>query len=399
MTASVSEYPNHRRQLFLAFAVILAAALALLVAGPAQASGEGEPADGDALCMPEVYAEMAAGCSMLGPAAYIDRVTRMGVELPARPVPASAPSADLVQLDYRYAQVMSPNAPMYATLDDASGGGKPASRLESGFDFVSYQEMVEVSGHRYFLLRSGEWMYGGDLSRIGAVSPFQGLLIHAPLDRPFGWILQPTESKRSPGYENQADYTGHSLNRYDQVQVYGSQEVNDIKWLLIGPDEWIEERFAGVVYSNPTPPEGVTNGRWIEVNLYEQTIMVYEDSRLIYATMMSSGLPGFWTRPGLFQIETKLESTPMRGAFEADRSDFYFLQDVPWTMYFDESRAFHGAYWHNGYGYPRSHGCVNLSPGDARWLFDWADEGDWVYVWDPSGNTPVDPDAYGAGGA
>ena len=150
---------------------------------------------------------------------------------------------------------------------------------------------------------------------------------------------------------------------------------------------------------NPEPPAGVENGRWIEINLYEQTVAVYDQRRLVYATLLSSGLPGWWTRPGLFQIYVKLEADTMRGAFEPDRADFYYLEDVPWTMYFDESRALHGAYWHNGFGYPRSHGCVNLAPGDARWIFDWARDGDWVYVWDPSGKTPQDPDLYTAGGA
>jgi lipoprotein-anchoring transpeptidase ErfK/SrfK len=89
----------------------------------------------------------------------------------------------------------------------------------------------------------------------------------------------------------------------------------------------------------------------------------------------------------------------MRGAFTADRSDYYYLEDVPWTMYFDQARALHGAYWHNGFGVATSRGCVNLSPGDAQWLFHWAEEGDWVYVWDPSGETPTDPALYGAGGA
>jgi lipoprotein-anchoring transpeptidase ErfK/SrfK len=120
---------------------------------------------------------------------------------------------------------------------------------------------------------------------------------------------------------------------------------------------------------------------------------------MVYATLTSTGVPGFWTRPGLFQIFEKTETTPMSGAFEADASDYYYLEDVPWTMYFDEARALHGAYWHTKFGYEQSHGCVNLSAGDSRWLFDWAQMGDWVYVWDASGETPEDPSLYGSGGA
>lgn len=139
--------------------------------------------------------------------------------------------------------------------------------------------------------------------------------------------------------------------------------------------------------------------RWIEVNLKDQTLSVYEDSQLVYAALVSTGIPGAWTQPGLFQIYLVNEAETMSGAFTADRSDYYYLEDVPWTTYINQSRALHGAYWHNGFGVPRSRGCVNLSPGDAQWIFNWAEEGDWVYVWDPFGETPTHPDLYTSGGA
>jgi lipoprotein-anchoring transpeptidase ErfK/SrfK len=76
---------------------------------------------------------------------------------------------------------------------------------------------------------------------------------------------------------------------------------------------------------------------------------------------------------------------------------FYYLEDVPWVLYFDQARSLHGTYWHNRFGTPTSHGCVNMSIADARWFYDWASEDTWVYVWDPSGNTPTDPAVYGPG--
>jgi lipoprotein-anchoring transpeptidase ErfK/SrfK len=130
------------------------------------------------------------------------------------------------------------------------------------------------------------------------------------------------------------------------------------------------------------------------VNLAEQTLAVYDDRQLVFAAMVATGVEPFWTRPGLFQIAAKKATETMRNN---DPSDFYYLEDVPWTMYFDESRALHGAYWRTRFGYPQSHGCVNLSVGDAHWLFDWAHEGDWVYVHDPSGQTPTDPSLYTGG--
>jgi hypothetical protein len=324
-------------------------------------------------------------------------MAQIGIKLPLQPLVADPPDPGLAYVEYNYAQVVSDNAPVYATLDDARGETGNKRIMESGFDYISYIEIAEIKGTRYFRLRSGEWMYGGDLSRI-STPRFQGLEVHGTPARPFGWILYPTETKRSPGYEVD-DFTGHRLNRYDQVQVYGVERVDDLDWFLVGPDEWVEQRLLARVVPAANSPRGVDNGRWIEINLYEQTVAIYENNSLVYATLISTGLPGWWTRPGLFQIYVKLDADTMRGAFEPDRADYYYLEDVPFTMYFDESRALHGAYWHNGYGYPRSHGCVNLAVGDAQWIYNWAQDGDWVYVHDPSGRTPEDPELYSAGGA
>lgn len=127
--------------------------------------------------------------------------------------------------------------------------------------------------------------------------------------------------------------------------------------------------------------------------------MVYDKNELVYATMVATGMEPFYTQPGVFQIYEKKEVEDMTGAFEADKSDFYSLQDVPFALYHDQERAFHGAYWRAWYGFEQSHGCINMSIGDAHWLYNWANIGDYVYIHDPSGVTPTDPSYYGAGGA
>ena len=171
--------------------------------------------------------------------------------------------------------------------------------------------------------------------------------------------------------------------------------IDGADWNMIGLDKWVEARKVAQVIVDTKAPDG-SNGapRWIDVNLAEQTLAVYDQDRLVFATMIASGVEPFWTRPGVFQIQQKKESETMRNN---DPSDFYYLEDVPWTMYFDGPRALHGAYWRTRFGYPQSHGCVNLSVGDAHWLFDWAQVGDWVYVHDPTGQTPTDPALYKGG--
>ena len=126
----------------------------------------------------------------------------------------------------------------------------------------------------------------------------------------------------------------------DIVQVYATQTADSVEWNMIGPDQWVEARIFATVTPNVVAPEGVTTGRWIDVNLAEQTLAVYDNSQLVFATVIATGLEPFWTRPGLFQIYQKKETETMRNN---DPTDYYYLDNVPWTMYFDKARV-HGAF-------------------------------------------------------
>jgi hypothetical protein len=324
-----------------------------------------------------------------------------GIRLPLPPLHGKPLDPSFGQVPFNYAVLSEDSNPVYATLDDAIAEVNPVRTIAAGpLKYVSYVDYADTSNGRFFMLKSGGWVRVS--SRVGVPHSFPGGMTfkQTPLNS-FGWILPVNtyaETKRTPGYRAN-DFTGHQILQYDTVQIYDIKEVDGFEWFLVGPDEWIEGRLIGRVVPNPTPPEGVTNGRWIEVNLFEQTLSVYDQHELVYATLIASGLEPFYTQPGLFPIFKKLESGPMSGAFEADRSDYYLLEDVPWTMYYDEARALHAAYWRTAFGFPQSHGCVNLAPADAHWLFEWAQENDWVYVWDPSGETPSDPAYYTQGGA
>jgi len=322
-----------------------------------------------------------------------------GVNSPStRPLPAQPADPTLAIVPYWYARVIRENAPIFASLEAAIQGEPVLRRIETGFDFVTYIDSAVENGKKYYMIDAGIWMRGGDLSRIGATGSFQGLVFSETPRNQFGWVRNEIEAKRTPGYTPK-DYTGKVYYRYDVVQIYAVKKIDQMDWYQVGADEWLEGRQVGRVILNPKAPEGVKNGRWIEVNLAEQTLAVYDRSRLVFATMVATGREGSWTQPGLFPIYKKVEAETMYGSFTADRSDYYYLEDVPWTMYFDQARALHGTYWHNRFGWPQSRGCVNLSPGDANWLFQWARNGDWVYVWDPSGQTPTDPSLYNTGGA
>jgi hypothetical protein len=272
------------------------------------------------------------------------------------------------------------------------GGSETGQAFQPGFVYVSYIDRVESNGV-FYMLQNGGWIPGKG-SRIGEYSLFQGLQFKKTPPNAFAWPLTYYIDKipvySAPSYS--APLTDRVIYPYvDIVQVYATQSGDGVEWNMIGPGQWVEARIFATVNPNPTPPEGVTTGRWISVDLAEQTLAVYDNYQLVFATVIASGLEPFWTRPGLFQIYLKKETETMRNN---DPSDYYYLDNVPWTMYFDKARALHGAYWRLRFGYPQSHGCVNLSVGDAHWLFNWAHEGDYVHVYDPTGLTPTDPALY-----
>lgn len=113
--------------------------------------------------------------------------------------------------------------------------------------------------------------------------------------------------------------------------------------------------------------------RWIEVNVTTQRLIAWEGNKPVWAVIVSTGKYGTPTPTGVFAVELKYRTARMQG------SD-YDVPDVPFTMYYEGNYAIHGAYWHNRFGTPVSHGCVNVAPDHAAWLFKWASVGTPVVV-------------------
>jgi hypothetical protein len=313
-----------------------------------------------------------------------DVITELAVEglYPQHPLPVARVEENLGDVPYTYLKSgRKDSTPVYSSLEDALKKKNPFRSVEPGFVFFSWIDLIRQDNQVVYMISPGVYVRGDNLSRI-ALPSFQGIALQRTPDRPFAWVLNRLQASTEPG--SGQPKKGRFYNRYDVVWVYDVEQVGDLDWYKVGPDAWIEQRMMAVMTPSDTKPEGVLDERWISINLYEQTLGIYENGNLVYATLVSSGLKGWWTQPGVFQVYKKYEKDFMGGAFEADRSDYYYLEDVPWILYFDEARALHGAYWHNGFGYPRSHGCVNLSLADANWIFNWAEEGTYVEVFDPS---------------
>jgi lipoprotein-anchoring transpeptidase ErfK/SrfK len=140
------------------------------------------------------------------------------------------------------------------------------------------------------------------------------------------------------------------------------------------PDATVEDKPAPaptpVVFRTDAPPDGE---RWIEVDISDQKLTAWQGDVPVFETTVSTGKPGFRTLPGEFAVYLRFEKARMRGID-------YDTPDVPWTMYYSGDFAIHGAYWHDNFGSPVSHGCVNLRVPEAQALYAWADMGTRVVV-------------------
>jgi lipoprotein-anchoring transpeptidase ErfK/SrfK len=113
--------------------------------------------------------------------------------------------------------------------------------------------------------------------------------------------------------------------------------------------------------------------RWIDVDLTHQRVIAYEGDTPVRQVTVSTGLPRTPTVTGRFKIYVKYRAADMSGPG-------YYLSQVPYVMYFYRGYGLHGTYWHNNFGQPMSHGCVNLPTPEAEWLFNWASVGTLVVV-------------------
>lgn len=139
----------------------------------------------------------------------------------------------------------------------------------------------------------------------------------------------------------------------------------------------IADTPTSVVPTSAAPLPAVAssgNGtRWIDVDLTNQRVYAYEGDAVVNSFIVSTGT---WLTPtvtGQYNIYVKYRSTKMSGPG-------YYLPDVPYVMYFYKGYGLHGTYWHNNFGTPMSHGCVNLRTDEAAWLFGWASIGTLVNV-------------------
>lgn len=184
------------------------------------------------------------------------------------------------------------------------------------------------------------------------------------------------------------------------LKVAESIQKDGVTWYKIAFDDWVRypERIGTDWYVSATssiaisheageealaPGETVVSTKRIIVDRGDETLSAYEGDSLFMKTSISAGLALTPTPRGIFTVYRKTPSRYMQGPLPGISDQYYDLPGVPWNLYFTlQGGVIHGAYWHDSFGKPWSHGCVNLNLTDAQKLYRWADVGTSVIVQD-----------------
>lgn len=311
------------------------------------------------------------------------------------------------RLPFRYVMVLikeGDKIPMWASLEDMKQGKEPERQLEKG-DTVAVEKSYKHDDAVYWVSVEGKVLPQKGTGQMGQGSAWHGIALDETTPLPFGWITQPkTRAFEGQPPADAKDKTAPKaeLPRRTRVKILDEQTIGKKRWLKITvaapppterasvfnkgdekpaaadetpalPDAtqelWVSADGINEVRLLPRPATvPATIDRWIDVDLGEQVLVAYEKDKPVFATLVSSGraIP---TPMGTYPVWAKAAAISMKSQAYEDKG--YFVNKVPWSTFFQWHNAIHGAYWHDQFGVVKSHGCVNVSPLDARHVFEW----------------------------
>ena len=262
--------------------------------------------------------------------------------------------------------IASKTTVFYKDLAQAQGGS--GGRAAKG-DMVKRRQRIALEDGRVFWRTDrGEYVDSSTLRRMSG-SRFHGVDLtddHSPM-LPFAFAVHNKRPKLPVVVRSGPSHSARAIARVpgrSVVEVLAYSDDGD--FIQIAEGRWIARTELRIVEHRARPANVDAGGRWVDVDLDQQLVVAYEGSQAVFATLASTGKGVNATPTGVFSITRKKRQTTMR----SDRSKRQtYSVAVPWPMYFNRGFAFHSTYWHNNFGSPRSHGCVNLSPTDAARMY------------------------------
>jgi hypothetical protein len=271
-------------------------------------------------------------------------------------------------LPYRYIMVMVEEGsfvPMWASLEDLHAHAEPERQLSRGDTVAVIPQLEQFDGASYYISVDNKIVPVEHTRVVDNYSQWQGVEITADTHLPFGWV----NPQKAPVYAAPDGSKVEDIAHRTRVDILEEQSIGKARWLRIGDNRWIRDKYLNEVRKIARPEGTGTHPQWFDVDLGEQVVVAYRHEQPVYATLTSSGREPNHTPRGNYPIWGKASAITMKSQ---DYDDIpYYVNRVPWVMFFQAHNALHGAYWHDRFGITKSHGCANLAPKDAHYLFDW----------------------------
>jgi lipoprotein-anchoring transpeptidase ErfK/SrfK len=317
------------------------------------------------------------------------------------------------RVPYKYVMVGSTEPlPMWTNLDALKDGAEPERQLQKN-DSIAVEKTVRHEGQTYYQSAEGKILPVKGTYSMEHTSQWHGIIIDEKMHLPFGWILPDTVKLQASPEQPAAVGT---LPRRTRVDILAEQTIKGKRYLQIRlappptspfplateplPEPvtppapaapppakkgtakaaplppplpaadatfWVPSWAVNEVRRIPRPPGTGDNPQWFDADLGEQVLVLYQNDRPIYATLISSGRNNA-TPLGNYPVWARVAAITMKSQPYDDKP--YFVNMVPWSTFFQAHNAIHGAYWHDRFGAVKSHGCINVAPLDARYVFE-----------------------------
>ncbi|WP_394823634.1 L,D-transpeptidase [Pendulispora albinea] len=306
--------------------------------------------------------------------------TKRGADGKALPTPEAAAMA-----------ASGADAPWYVKNH---GGGRPqvtfeelkgetgliVLRMVRGF-YLSLDKEIKVPGGKMWRTTDGYYVPSDHILVHKPTTEFEGVWVGRDDEKrklPLGFVTNPRAWRYEYDDAEKRVRRHESLSRFSILQLTGKKNIVDERaYYETAENFWMKDLDGRALRAMPPPPDLKPGEKWIDINVKSQSLVAYEGEKPVYATIVSTGrhndedkTQDHHTIQGSFQIREKFTAATMDD--DATSEGPYSIQDVPWIMYFHGSYATHGAFWHSNFGHERSHGCVNMTPHDAKVLFEWA---------------------------
>ena len=271
---------------------------------------------------------------------------------------------------------LAPGSPSLSLGNEQHGAERVMlghAKARSGFALMS---TVEHQSRRFGLTTGLEFI-PLDRTRLVEPSRFEGVALGDELTLPIAFVRRPAAFRVLEGARGLTP--GPALAYREAVAVTDeARRVNGAAYVVARDGSLLRDDQVVIIKPMRRPPAWAADGgKWIEVSIPRQSLVAYEGTTPVYVTLVSTGVGGTGdpeethaTLQGTFKIYEKHLTVTMDGH---EASDAFDLRDVPFVQYFHKGYALHAAYWHDDFGHPHSHGCVNLAPVDAAWLYRWTD--------------------------